>query len=84
MRARHEIELGDRARATEATGSYGTRIARGVSLTLHPFVIAPAAIVVILALEGNGPWASLGWAALCAVFVVGPALTAAIKEVRGS
>lgn len=49
-------------------------IARFISLGLHPFLISPLSIILILYLDGEGFWSALGWAALCAAFVVGPAL----------
>lgn len=50
------------------------RVARLVSLVLHPFLVAPLSIVLVLYLDSGKFWPALGWAALCAAFVVGPAL----------
>lgn len=54
--------------------SQPVKIARIVSLVLHPFLISPLSIVLILWLELGNLWAALGWASLCAAFVVGPAM----------
>lgn len=50
------------------------RLARLVSLILHPFLVSPLSIVLILYLDRGNLWEALGWAGLCAAFVVGPAL----------
>lgn len=50
------------------------RLARLVSLILHPFLVSPLSIVLILYLDRGDLWEALGWAGLCAAFVVGPAL----------
>lgn len=50
-----------------------TRIARLLSLILHPFLVSPLSIVLILWLDRGDPLEALGWAALCAAFVVAPA-----------
>lgn len=50
------------------------RIARLVSLVLHPFLVSPLSIVLVLYLDSGAFWSALGWAVLCAAFVVGPAL----------
>lgn len=50
------------------------RIARLVSLLLHPFLVSPLSIVFVLYLDSGAFWPALGWALLCAAFVVGPAL----------
>lgn len=50
------------------------RLARLVSLILHPFLVSPLSIVLILYLDRGNLWEALSWAGLCAAFVVGPAL----------
>jgi len=50
------------------------KVARIVSLVLHPFLVSPLAIVLILWLDRGDLVAALGWAGLCAAFVVTPAL----------
>lgn len=50
------------------------QLARLVSLVLHPFLVSPLAIVLLLYLDSGAFWPALGWALLCAAFVVGPAL----------
>lgn len=50
------------------------RIARWVSLVLHPFLVSPLAIVLVLYLDSGAFWPAIGWALLCAAFVIGPAL----------
>lgn len=50
------------------------QIAQLISWVLHPFLVSPVSIVLILSLDGQGFWAALAWALLCAAFVVGPAL----------
>ena len=49
------------------------KLARLVSLVLHPFLISPLSIVLILWLDQGNLRAAVSWAALCAAFVVGPA-----------
>ncbi len=49
------------------------KTAKIVSLILHPFLISPLSIVLILWLAEGSLLSALGWAALCAAFVVGPA-----------
>ncbi len=49
------------------------RLARLISRILHPFLIAPLSILVILYLDTGNFLAALGWAGLCAAFVVAPA-----------
>ncbi len=49
------------------------KIAKFVSLLLHPFLISPLSIVLILWLDQGNLLAAIGWAALCAAFVVAPA-----------
>ncbi len=58
----------------ELTSLNRLQIAKGVSLVLHPFLISPLAIVLVLYLDGGSLWAALGWAILCAAFVVAPAI----------
>ncbi len=48
------------------------RIARIVSWALHPFLIAPVAIMLILRLDGMSLAQAAEWAALCAGFVILP------------
>ncbi len=50
-------------------------IARWISMVLHPFIIAPLAIVFILYLDGVSLWASVGWAGLCVGLVIAPVVT---------
>ncbi|MCP4707155.1 MAG: hypothetical protein GY869_00905 [Planctomycetes bacterium] len=50
------------------------QVARLTSLALHPFLIAPLAIVLLLYLDTGNFLSALGWAGLCAAFVIGPAL----------
>ena len=50
------------------------RLARLVSLGLHPFLMAPLSIVLVLYLNTGHLWGALGWAGLCAAFVVAPAM----------
>ncbi len=50
------------------------RIAKITSLILHPFIVSPLSIVLILWLAQGSLLSALGWAALCAAFVVGPAM----------
>jgi hypothetical protein len=61
------------APAQEVEGENTTKLAKLVSLVLHPFLIAPLSIILILWLDRGNIWEALGWAAFCAVFVVGPA-----------
>lgn len=51
-----------------------TRAAKLTSLILHPFLLAPLSIVIILYFETGNLLSALGWAGLCAAFVVAPAL----------
>lgn len=48
------------------------RLARIISWVLHPFWIAPLAIVLILYLDGVRLAAAIGWAGLCLAFVILP------------
>jgi hypothetical protein len=48
------------------------QFARLVSRILHPFIVSPLAIVLILWLDQGNFWAAIGWAGLCAAFVVAP------------
>ncbi len=41
---------------------------------LHPFIVSPAAIVLLLYLDAGDLGMALKWAAICAAFVIGPAL----------
>lgn len=50
------------------------RIARLISSVLHPFLVSPLSIVLILYLDNGEFWTALSWAALCAAFVVVPTL----------
>lgn len=50
------------------------RVARVASLALHPFLVSPLSIVLILYLDNGEFWTALSWAALCAAFVVAPTL----------
>ncbi len=50
------------------------RIARIVSLVLHPFLVSILGIILILYLDTGSFLAALMWAGLCALFVVAPAL----------
>jgi uncharacterized membrane protein len=50
------------------------QVARLASLALHPFLISPLAIVLVLYFDTGKLLVALGWAGLCAAFVVGPAL----------
>lgn len=58
------------------------RLARLVSLVLHPFLVSPLSIVLILYLDQGNLWKALGWAALCAAFVVGPALLYLLQKLQ--
>lgn len=58
------------------------RIARLISLGLHPFLISPLSIILVLYLGGEGFWSALGWAALCAAFVVGPGLVFLYRKLK--
>ncbi len=49
------------------------KIAKIVSLVLHPFLISPLGIVIILWLDTGNLLSALAWAGLCAAFVVAPA-----------
>jgi hypothetical protein len=49
-------------------------LGRTVSLALHPFLVSPGAIVLILWLDRRNLLEALEWAGLCAAFVVAPAL----------
>lgn len=57
-------------------------VASLVSLALHPFLVAPAAIVLILWLDLRDLGGALGWAALCAALVVVPALVHLRRKLR--
>lgn len=50
------------------------RLARLVSVLLHPFLVAPLAVVLLLWLGGTSLGQAWGWGALCAGVVVVPAL----------
>ena len=58
------------------------QVARLVSRILHPFIVSPLAIVLILLLDQGNFWAALGWAGLCAAFVVIPGTLYLRRKVR--
>lgn len=58
------------------------KIAKLVSLVLHPFLVSPLAIVLLLYLDSGAFWPALGWALLCAAFVIGPALFYLQRKLR--
>jgi membrane-associated phospholipid phosphatase len=55
-------------------GGQFEQAAHWISLALHPFLVAPLAIVLILWLDQKNLSAAVGWAGLCAAFVVVPGL----------
>lgn len=55
---------------------------RIISLVLHPFLVAPIGIVLILWLDTGSLLTALGWAALCAAFVVAPASIYLFQKLR--
>jgi membrane-associated phospholipid phosphatase len=57
-------------------------LARLISVVLHPFLVCPAAIVMLLWLDLGDPRAALRWAALCSAMVVLPALVWLALAVR--
>lgn len=60
---------------SKSTGRFDRiKLARFISLLLHPFVVAPLALVLVLYLDSGDFRSALGWAGLCAAFVIGPAL----------
>jgi uncharacterized membrane protein len=61
-------------KTVDVSGFDQVRLARLVSLVLHPFVVSPASIVLILWLNTGNLLSAIGWAVLCAAFVVGPAV----------
>lgn len=58
------------------------RMAKLISLMLHPFLISPLSIILILYLDGEGIWAAVGWAGLCAAFVVAPGLVFLYRKLK--
>jgi len=58
------------------------RLARLVSLVLHPFLVSPGAIVLIVWLDLHALRSALAWAALCAALVVVPALVHLHRKLR--
>ncbi len=61
------------ATVTVTGPSIDLRVAKRISLILHPFLIAPLSIVLVLYLDTGNLLSALGWAGLCAAFVVAPA-----------
>lgn len=68
------MEVVQQSPAVELEQGTGVKIARVISLVLHPFLISPLGIVLLLYLDSGRLWTALGWAGLCAAFVIGPAL----------
>ena len=58
----------------EISSSRLTKIARSISLIFHPFLVSPLAIVLILWLDQGRLASAIGWAGLCAAFVVAPGM----------
>lgn len=62
--------------------SNAKRVARLISLILHPFLISPLSIVILLYLDAGSLLAALGWAGLCAAFVVAPGILYIRQKLR--
>jgi len=58
------------------------RTARLVSLVLHPFLVCPGGIVLVLWLDQGDLAIALCWAGLCALFVVLPAAIWLLRALR--
>lgn len=58
--------------ASGATTDKRVRLAKAISLALHPFLVAPVAIVLVLFLESDDLLAALWWATVCGILVVAP------------
>jgi hypothetical protein len=65
-----------------AVGQGVLRLASLISLVLHPFLVAPLGIVLILWIDLGDLRGAMGWAALCAALVVVPALAYLRRNVR--
>lgn len=57
------------------------KVSGWVSLMLHPFIIAPLVVVLVLYLDTQDIWLALGYAGLCAAIVIGPSLTFILIQV---
>ncbi len=58
------------------------KIAKVISLLLHPFLVSPLAIVLILWLDRGDLLEALAWAGLCAAFVVLPGILYLKRKLR--
>jgi len=65
-----------------ASETWAVRTARLVSLVLHPFLVCPGGIVLVLWLDQRDLAAALCWAGLCALLVVLPAAAWLLRAMR--
>jgi len=56
----------------QEAGGRQLKLARLVSTVLHPFIVSPLAIILILWLDQGDLMMAVSWAALCAAFVILP------------
>jgi hypothetical protein len=50
------------------------KVSKWVSVLLHPFIIAPVAVILVLYMDSGDIWLALRYAGLCAAIVIGPSL----------